>query len=180
MDLKQFGKFIYKRRNSLHLSQSFIAERINANYKTVSSWENGTSLPSIFHFIALKELFNISYGELFYAEKMETPIEEEIIENLHKKPAKLPYFISVLAILLLVIGFQSVYQLSLITIKQKLITLTTPLLIATLVMPSLLPVINWNLSWIIMNFIKIPFIVLPMRSIQEVLNWPGSVVMKIL
>lgn len=50
------------------LTQIDLAKKLNINNKTVSSWENGTSLPSVDNFIELSKLFELSYEEFYFVE----------------------------------------------------------------------------------------------------------------
>ena len=47
MDNKSLGAFLKQRRKKLHLSQSFIANKLGYTTQIVSSWERGISNPNL-------------------------------------------------------------------------------------------------------------------------------------
>lgn len=67
-------KFIFHLKDlrlNAKLTQIELASKIGTNHKTISSWENGTSFPSLETFIQLSKVLKVSYPELFYGEKVE-------------------------------------------------------------------------------------------------------------
>ena len=54
-------------RTMKHLSQKEMSKEIGISNNKISKWENGTSLPTIFEFIKLKEFFGVTYEDLYFA-----------------------------------------------------------------------------------------------------------------
>ena len=83
------NRFIYnlkELRIKSGLTQIELAEKINTNHKTISSWENGSSLPSLDNFVDLAKVFNVNYPTLFYGE--EISIDEKELALLKKRPLR--------------------------------------------------------------------------------------------
>lgn len=62
---KKFGTTVKNYRNKCGLSQSNLAERLDVEVSTVARIESGENFTSAEIILALSEIFNISYGELF-------------------------------------------------------------------------------------------------------------------
>lgn len=86
-DISKFALNLKTLRKKNNLLQSDIAKKISVNKKTVGSWENGTSTPTIANFVALCKLYKLSYNELYFAY-----IDEKNKKNkpLRKKKVFLP------------------------------------------------------------------------------------------
>ena len=82
-DNKFSSNLLYLRQKN-NLTQIDLANKINANNKTISSWENGLSLPSIDMFVTLCDVFKTSYAKLFYADN-EIEDDELLITPKSKK-----------------------------------------------------------------------------------------------
>lgn len=48
------------------LSQKTVAETLNVSNKTISSWENGDTFPSIKYIATLCKLYNVSYDDIIF------------------------------------------------------------------------------------------------------------------
>lgn len=66
-DEEKFVFYIKELRIQHNLTQKELADKIGVNHKTISSWENDSSLPTVENFISLAQVFNIDYMTLFYA-----------------------------------------------------------------------------------------------------------------
>lgn len=87
MDNKQFGLFLANRRKKLHLSRSFIAEKLGYSKQIIYNWEKGLSFPNMSCWSDLIELLQIDLTGLI--ECKETKInqnlkfdEKRFVENL--------------------------------------------------------------------------------------------------
>lgn len=58
------GTKIKEARQSLGITQEQAAEQLLVSRQTVSSWENGKSLPDIVSVIKMSELYHLSLDEL--------------------------------------------------------------------------------------------------------------------
>lgn len=68
------NKFVFNLKDlrlNKGLTQIELANKLGVNNKTISSWENNSSLPSMEDFIHLSEIFGVSYADLFYGEHIE-------------------------------------------------------------------------------------------------------------
>ncbi len=66
-DSDKFKKNLKKIRISSNLTQIELSKRIKVNNKTVSSWENGLSFPTLEQFVRLCDVFNVSFDDLYFA-----------------------------------------------------------------------------------------------------------------
>ena len=66
-DIEQFATFFRFLRKDKKLLQSEIARKCRTNIKTISSWENGFSTPSIDNFKKLCLMFHVSYDQFYFA-----------------------------------------------------------------------------------------------------------------
>lgn len=58
------GQNVRKYREKNHWNQSFLAEKLNIQRQTVSSYERGSCLPNIYVLIQMADLFGVSLDEL--------------------------------------------------------------------------------------------------------------------
>lgn len=65
-DPDKFASNLRSLRKQKNLLQSDIANQLKTNVKTIGSWENGLSTPTIDNFIALCALFNKSYEQMYF------------------------------------------------------------------------------------------------------------------
>ena len=70
MDQKKIGKFIQERRKLKELTQVELADKLGVSNRTISSWENGNSLPDYSMFQDLCNELDISINELLSGEKL--------------------------------------------------------------------------------------------------------------
>ena len=64
-DISKFSKALKLARVAVGLNQVALAKEIGVSAATIISWEKGYSTPKLFQFIKLKEIFNISYEDLY-------------------------------------------------------------------------------------------------------------------
>ena len=68
------GENIQHYRKEAHLSQEELAERIGVSRQTVAKWENGTTVPDIYAYLADSlDVFEISLNALAMEEKHPNP-----------------------------------------------------------------------------------------------------------
>ena len=91
-DEKKFVFHLKDLRIKEGLTQIDLAHKVGTNNKTISSWENGTSLPSLDNFITLSDVLKVEYPELFYGEKIEIQEEKDSKEKLKVKKPKFNFW----------------------------------------------------------------------------------------
>ncbi len=111
MNQKKIGKFIQERRKSKELTQVELAEKLGVSNRTISSWENGNSLPDYSMFQDLCKELDISINELLSGEKLteenyQKKLEENFVStidyNNKKRNKKIKKFIIFIVILIIV------------------------------------------------------------------------------
>lgn len=86
MNLKEsLGKNIQKYRKLNNITQEKLAELINVEINSISSFERGKYFPSPDNLVKISEALNISFADLFtFAEEYTcADYEKEIIKNIH-------------------------------------------------------------------------------------------------
>ena len=63
-DMELIGSFIAERRRSFGYTQTQLAEKVNASFKTVSKWETGHNFPDLCYQAKLCKVLKISLEEL--------------------------------------------------------------------------------------------------------------------
>ena len=82
MNQKKIGKFIQERRKLKELTQVELADKLGVSNRTISSWENGNSLPDYSMFQDLCNELDISINELLSGEKLtEENYQQKLEEN---------------------------------------------------------------------------------------------------
>ncbi|MCI7002785.1 MAG: helix-turn-helix domain-containing protein [Clostridia bacterium] len=61
----KYNENLKKIRNELGLSQKEFAKVLGYNYRSISNWETGVRLPSIFVFQRIRKRFKIDLEDLF-------------------------------------------------------------------------------------------------------------------
>lgn len=77
-NVEKFSYNLKKLRMINGLTQNGLAKKLGVSYATIISWEKGKSTPNINQFIILKNLFNITYNDLYYG-------SFDVIRNKSKK-----------------------------------------------------------------------------------------------
>ncbi|MBR2678910.1 MAG: helix-turn-helix transcriptional regulator [Bacilli bacterium] len=113
MNQKKIGKFIQERRKLKELTQVELADKLGVSNRTISSWENGNSLPDYSMFQDLCNELDISINELLSGEKLteenyQQKLEENFVSTIdynnkkrNKKIKKFIIFIIILVVLYL-------------------------------------------------------------------------------
>lgn len=70
MDKKKIGKFIAACRQTQHLTQFQLAEKLGVSDRAVSKWETGSSLPDNELALSLCKVLNINISDFFAGEKI--------------------------------------------------------------------------------------------------------------
>ena len=111
MDQEKIGKFIQEQRKLKELTQVDLAEKLGVSNRTISSWENGNSMPDYSMFKDLCNELDISINELLSGEKLseenyQKKLEENIVStidyNNKKRNQKIKKCIIFIIILLIV------------------------------------------------------------------------------
>ena len=63
-DMELIGSFIAERRRLFGYTQTQLAEKVNASFKTVSKWETGHSFPDLCYQVELCKILKITLSEL--------------------------------------------------------------------------------------------------------------------
>lgn len=61
----KFYENIKRIREELNLTQKEFGEKLGYNYRTISNWELGLRVPSIFVLKKINKIFNVTYDEIF-------------------------------------------------------------------------------------------------------------------
>ena len=87
------GEKIRNAREEKNLTQTQAAESLMVSRQTISSWENGKSLPDILSVIRMSELYKISLDELLKGDKaMMRKIEKDAdIQKVERKLIKFAF-----------------------------------------------------------------------------------------
>lgn len=64
MDTRKIGSIISNKRKELSLTQQQLADLLNVSNKSISRWENGTTMPDISLLVPLADALHISLNEL--------------------------------------------------------------------------------------------------------------------
>lgn len=72
-------------RKNIGMTQEKVAERVLVSRVTISSWENGKTLPDIASLISLSDLYNISLDELVKGDSKMTEKVKKDAKNLQEK-----------------------------------------------------------------------------------------------
>lgn len=83
-DEKRFIFNLKDLRLNKGLTQIELANKLKVNNKTISSWENNISLPSMVDFINLAQIFNVSYADLYYGEHIQEEPESPTVVKHNK------------------------------------------------------------------------------------------------
>ena len=81
---KKTGSFIHQLRKENNLTQEQLAEKLGVSNRSVSRWENGTTLPDIALMKCICEEFDISISELINGERQ---ISSSVEANIEEKSA---------------------------------------------------------------------------------------------
>ena len=85
-------------RKNTGMTQEEVAERVLVSRATISSWENGKTLPDIASLISLSDLYNISLDELVKGDSKMTEKIKKDAKNLQVK-TKVIITVAVIAVI---------------------------------------------------------------------------------
>ena len=72
MNAKKVGEFLFELRKENQLTQEQLAEKLGVSNRSVSRWENGTTMPDLPMLLRICREFNVSISELIRAERKDT------------------------------------------------------------------------------------------------------------
>lgn len=106
MDQIKTGKLIAKLRKDKGMTQQQLADIFGINYRSVSKWETGQTMPDIANINLLSEIFGVTSDELLKGELNSKPTPKDKKKK-HKLPKKslLLLFIPIAVILVIVVLF---------------------------------------------------------------------------
>lgn len=76
MDKSEFGKLLTKLRQRDNMTQSDLASVLDVSVSAVSKWENGKNYPDIPVFSALRNLFHLSFDDLYHPARTLQALEQ--------------------------------------------------------------------------------------------------------
>lgn len=84
MNQQKVGSFLKKLRNEKSITQAELAEGLGVSNRSISSWENGTTMPDFDLLIELAQYYGVEVGEILdgerRAENMEVKQEELMVK----------------------------------------------------------------------------------------------------
>jgi transcriptional regulator with XRE-family HTH domain len=84
------GKRLKEARQSLKYSQQEVAERLEVKRQTVSSWENGRSMPTASQWYVLGRYFGLSLDYLVYGVRTIPVSQYAVMAKVFEKPGVQP------------------------------------------------------------------------------------------
>ena len=81
MDQQKVGQFLKELRNEKSVTQAELAEMLGVSNRSISRWENGTTMPDFDLLIELAKYYDVEVGEILDGERKE--------ENMDTKTEKL-------------------------------------------------------------------------------------------
>lgn len=81
VNVKTLGERLFQLRNSKHMTQEELAERLMIGRQTISKWELNKSVPSTENLIQLAEIYEVSLDYLIKGQILEKDDEKSEIEN---------------------------------------------------------------------------------------------------
>lgn len=105
------GNFLKELRESSHLTQQELADKISISRQSISKWELGKSLPDHIMLVKLSKIFNVSIEEILLGERKK--MEEVVVElyNSNRKKSKI-IRVNFIFLIMLTLTFLIYYFLS--------------------------------------------------------------------
>ena len=107
MNQMEIGRFIAACRKEKGMTQAQLASRLGISDKSISRWENGSTMPDLSLYEPLCKELDIEVSELLYAKKLSDPEKAEKGENsalsLFQTKARLETF-AIFTEILIVVG----------------------------------------------------------------------------
>ena len=119
MDRTAFGNFLADLRNEKGYTQEQLSVLLNVNYKTISKWECGNSLPDLETMVQISEIFEVSLYELSIYKRINNPlVSKKDIEKIINKDSLTKFIflkliaIIIIAALLIFITYTCIYTIN--------------------------------------------------------------------
>ncbi|MCI1986329.1 MAG: helix-turn-helix domain-containing protein [Lactobacillus sp.] len=98
MPTTSIGNKIHALRESQHITQQELAEKLHISRQSISRWETGSSQPTFDNIVSLSEIFNVTIDELLHA-------DIELLDRFRQPNSKLfrlyyPLLITLIALLI--------------------------------------------------------------------------------
>lgn len=78
---KKIGSFIQQLRKENNLTQEQLGEKLGVSNRSISRWENGTTMPDITLMKCICDEFGISISELINGERQSSSLDEANTEE---------------------------------------------------------------------------------------------------
>lgn len=75
-------------RKAAGLSQGAVAEKLGVSRQAVSKWERGDAVPDVDNFVALAELYNVSFNTLYFGYEAEAPVVAPVVAPVEELAAE--------------------------------------------------------------------------------------------
>ena len=82
MDPIRIGAFLRELRKERNLTQEALAEKFGVTQRSVSRWENGTTMPDISLMIELADFYDVDIRDLLRGERNRDEMDEDLKETL--------------------------------------------------------------------------------------------------
>ncbi len=84
MDQQKVGRFLKKLRNEKTITQEQFAEMLGVSNRSVSRWENGTTMPDLDLLIQIAKYFDVEIEEILDGERKTENMDKQTEETLLK------------------------------------------------------------------------------------------------
>ncbi len=84
MDQQKIGRFLKALRREKGLTQEALAERLGVTGRSVSRWENASSLPELSLLMELADFYGVELREILDGERMQKNMDKKIEETARK------------------------------------------------------------------------------------------------
>lgn len=83
MNQQKIGLFLRKLRSEKAITQAELAERLGVSNRSVSRWENGTTMPDFDLLVELASYYEVDVGEILMGERKESGTgTQELVTNI--------------------------------------------------------------------------------------------------
>lgn len=84
MDQQKIGQFLKQLRNEKTMTQAQLAEQLGVSNRSISRWENGTTMPDFDLLIELAKYYQVEMDELLNGERKDEHMNRETEETMMK------------------------------------------------------------------------------------------------
>ena len=84
MDQQKVGQFLKTLRNEKSVTQAELAEMLGVSNRSISRWENGTTMPDFDLLIELAKYYDLEVGEILDGERKDKDMDDKTEELLLK------------------------------------------------------------------------------------------------